>query len=57
MAAGSFFPVAPINPITQTTPPFSEVTATYPALTAPNTFHSTGFIPEIWSGKLIEKSV
>ena len=55
MAVGSFFPVAPINPVSQTTPPFSDVTAIYPALSPANTFHSTGFIPEIWSGKLIEK--
>ncbi len=55
MAAGSFFPVAPINPVTQTTPSFSDVTAVYPAGSSPNTFHTTGFIPEIWSGKLIEK--
>ena len=55
MAVGSFFPVAPITSIGLTTPPFSDITAVYPAASAPNTFHSTGFIPEIWSGKLIEK--
>jgi len=55
MAVGSFFPVAPINPVTQTTPSFSDVTAVYPANSSPSTFQSTGFIPEIWSGKLIEK--
>ena len=54
MPVGSYFPVAPVA-TSDRVPPFSNATLTYPASSASNTFSAAGFIPEIWSGKLIEK--
>ena len=44
------FPIAPVA-----APPFNYASALYPTLSPANTFAATGFIPEIWSGKLVEK--
>ena len=54
MPVGTYFPVAPVA-TSDRVPPFSNATVTYPASSASNTFAASGFIPEIWSGKLIEK--
>jgi hypothetical protein len=57
MPVGSFFPLAPVA-TSDRVPPFSDATVIYPAGSTrlvTNGFSATGFIPEIWSGKLIEK--
>jgi len=54
MPVGTYFPVAPVA-TSDRVPPFTNATVTYPASSPSNTFAASGFIPEIWSGKLIEK--
>jgi len=44
----------PLSPQTTFVPPTGGI-VTYPAGSTANTFAATGFIPEIWSGKMVEK--